>query len=160
MNLTVAELIESAAIVSCNASIREAVETMQVLNCDRVYVTDETGRISSVACDYRLLKAKICSEQNEASIQQYSAPLNEILNPSQPLAQAAVFFRTGHQTELPVFEAHQFLGVVRRTSLLAALMSSPEVVPDSSKNPIDAGDQKSSGSSLTGMLNKKSLKLG
>jgi len=123
---TVGNLVESAAVVSCDADLHSAVETMRSQQCDRLYLTDREARVSSVVFDYTLLKAHIRGDLQNGSLSQYAAPLQNILSPDQPLAQAALLFRCGYQAELPVFESHQFLGVVRRRTLLSNLLSEPE----------------------------------
>ena len=161
MHLTVGNLLESAAIVPCLAGTTEAVAQMNALHCERVYLTDENGLVSSVICDYTLLKAHIRGELSVTPLCQLAAPLQDILTPSQPLEEAAVLFRSCGKTEIPVFENHQFLGVLRRHRLVTALLDAESLNPAQSlQNRINAGGQPSVVSALTGMLNRHSFKTG
>jgi predicted transcriptional regulator len=146
--LNIGDMIENAAVICHDAGISQTIEIMTAHQCDRVYVTDEAGLVSSVICDYRLLKALVRGQLASCSLSDLASPLSETLHPNQSLSQAAILFRSGYATEIPVFESHQFLGVVRRKDLLATLFNCEEI----------AGP--TAGSVLTGLNNQQTRKIG
>jgi signal-transduction protein with cAMP-binding, CBS, and nucleotidyltransferase domain len=123
-------------------------------------VTNEVGHVSSVACDFILLKALIRGESANIAVGQLASPLQDRLMPTQPLEEAAVFFRLGFRTQLPVFENGQFLGIVERTSLLAALVQESLAAGHEDDRHNDRTEALSVVSALNGLLNQQSLKTG
>ncbi len=159
--LNIGDMIENAAVIRHDAAISQTIEIMTAHQCDRVYVTDEVGRVSCVICDYRLLKAMVRGDFESCLLSDLASPLSEILSPEQSLSQAAVLFRSGHVTEIPVFESRQFLGVVRRKSLLAALLNCEETT--GSTTPLASLDREvrpTAGSVLTGLNKPQTRKIG
>lgn len=160
MSQVVGDILRSAAIVPSDCPLQEAVRLMTSENRDRVYVTNESGHVSSVACDFILLKALIRGESSDIAVGQLASPLQDRLMPTQPLEEAAVFFRLGFRTQLPVFENGQFLGIVERTSLLAALVQENLKASHDGDRHNDHAEVLSVVSALNGLLNQQALKTG
>lgn len=159
----VGDLLKSAAIVSADCPLLDAVRLMTSEHRDRVYVTNESGQVATVVCDFVLLKALIRGESQHIAVGQLASPLQDRLTPTQPLEDAAVFFRVGFRTQLPVFENGQFLGIVERTSLLAALVQAgltPSRADDDRDQHADGSHGSSVVSALNGLLNQQSMKIG
>jgi signal-transduction protein with cAMP-binding, CBS, and nucleotidyltransferase domain len=159
MSKLVGDILKSATIVPSDCPLQEAVRLMTSENRDRVYVTDRVGHVSSVVCDFVLLKALIRGESSDINVGQLAAPLQDRLMPTQPLEEAAVSFRLGFRTQLPVFENGQFLGIIERTSLLAALVQE-NLTPCDHDSETNRGTGLSVVSALNGLLNQQSLKTG
>jgi len=159
MSHLVGDILKSATIVPSDCPLEQAVRLMTAENRDRVYITDNVGHVSSVVCDFILLKALIRGESSDIAVGQLASPLQDRLMPTQPLEEAAVSFRLGFRTQLPVFENGQFLGIVERTSLLAALVQEKLTsCPDDDGHDNHAEDL-SVVSALNGLLNQQSLKI-
>lgn len=160
--LNIKNLVENAAVICHDAGIQQAIETMTAHQSDRVYLTDESGRVIRVVCDFQLLKAVIRGALASSSLLEIASPLRDRLHPDQPLLQAAVLFRSGYCTEIPVFESHQFLGVVRRKSLLAKLIDSDEIRDAERHFPSVDREARATHieSVLSGLASSKSRKIG
>ena len=160
MSQFVGDILKSATIVSADCSLRDAVRLMRADNRDRVYVTNDIGRVSGVVCDFTLLKALVRGESSSLAVGQFAAPLQDHLLPTQPLDEAAVFFREGFRTQMPVLENGQFLGIVERTSLLAALLEENLVSVHQADHSSEHCNGPSVIATLTGFLNQQSMKTG
>lgn len=123
MSIGLRDLLESAVTVTSSTCVEEAVARMNEQRTDRVYLvsSDEPG--VRVVTDFALLKAILRGEACCTPVSSLAAPVNEFLTPEQPLELAAVFFRSGFRTEMVVLEQGRLMGVVRRTTLLSALVS-------------------------------------
>lgn len=156
----VGDILKSAAIVSADCPLIDAVRLMTCEHRDRVYVTNESGHVASVVCDFVLLKALIRGESRDMVVGQLASALQDRLMPTQPLEEAAVFFRVGFRTQLPVFENGQFLGIVERTSLLAALVQEGLTISLAEGEHTECDQGLSVVSALNGLLNQQTMKSG
>jgi signal-transduction protein with cAMP-binding, CBS, and nucleotidyltransferase domain len=160
-NLNVGDFVENAAVVPHDAAISQAVEKMIAHQSDRVYLTDETGSVTRVICDYTLFKAIVRGDLASCSLNQLASPLQNCLKPSQPLSQAAVLFRNGSMREIAVFESHQFLGVLKRQTLLAQFIENEEKIAQPPQFPtIDHDARTSQSSTLSGFDHPPTRKIG
>lgn len=129
---------------------------------DRIYVTGDDGRVRGTIPDYKIIKAYVRGELQTQTLRDLTSPLGETLEPTQPLLQAAVFFRDSRAAEIPVFSGDQFLGVVRRTRLLQELLNAELSGEAETTNQTLRETQECPPSApiLTGLINLESRKTG
>lgn len=162
MNQTIGDILELAVIVGHQTTVPEAIAAMASQNSDRIYITDPDGRINRVICDFTLLKAQVRGELQTVTLSSLASPIQEVLNPAQPLSQAAILFRSGLKSEIPVFDGPQFLGVVRRKRLIRELLVEKICVKvaESPDEKNETCDRKSTAQALTSLRNQEARKTG
>ena len=163
MNQTIGEIVENAAVVSHASTIDDAIEALASQDVDRIYIEDSGGKVSRVICDFTLLKSQVRGDLESATLSCLASPLPESLDPSQPLEKAAVLFRSGAKSEIPVVDGEKFLGVVRRKRLIKQLLLQKISLDTAKKtHTIDStsSEYHSKASILTGLSNQQARKIG
>ncbi|MBD3672217.1 MAG: CBS domain-containing protein [Planctomycetaceae bacterium] len=162
MTKLIGEIVETRLTISHRSSITAAIEIMARCQSDRIYLTGDDGRVRGTIPDYKIIKAYVRGELQTQTLSDLASPLGETLESTQPLLQAAVFFRDSRAVEIPVFSGDQFLGVVRRTRFLQELLNVElsEEPQTTSHTPRETSDCLSSAPILTGLINLKSRKTG
>ena len=127
MKMSIRELMIPPAIISQGTSLGDAARVLKRDDCDRIYLLDERHELMGVVTDYSLLKAVLRGEPLSACCDALVQPVEETLCPDQPLERAAVLFRCGHRTQIPIVDNHRLVGCLRREDLLEYLI---EHAPD------------------------------
>lgn len=142
MNYTVNDVmrIRHSLVVLESATIREVAERLIVSDCDLVFTTDSTGRLSGVLSESSIVRALISPSAATLSISSIVTRHVESLSPSAPLSAAVPLFRISASAAIPVVDGRGcVVGLLMRRDVMMRLLHfrvDPPVPATESPQPV------------------------
>ena len=115
--------VRHSLVVAESATVREVAERLIVSDCDLLFATDASGRLSGVLSESSVVRALISPALASQEISTLITRHVESLTPSAPLSAAVPLFRASGCTAIPVVnDQRQIVGLLMRRDVMLRLL--------------------------------------
>lgn len=141
--------VRHSLVVAESATVREVAERLIVSDCDLLFATDSSGRLSGVLSESSVVRALISPALASQEISALITRHVDSLAPSAPLSAAVPLFRASGCTAIPVVnDQSQIIGLLMRRDVMlrllhlrvdAATHTGPTETPEATKSRPNSG---------------------
>lgn len=115
--------VRHSLVVAESATVREVAERLIVSDCDLLFATDSSGRLSGVLSESSVVRALISPALASQEISTLITRHVESLAPSAPLSAAVPLFRASGCTAIPVVnDQSHIVGLLMRRDVMLRLL--------------------------------------